>query len=385
MWDKINDISSGLKGITVIGSSDIASALIGTIFWLYLASLLGAEHYGQLSYFLSIASIASTVSLLGTENVISVYVSKKVKLEATIYLLPIVAGSIASLILYYYFSDLGITVYVLGAVIFGLASTELLAKGLFKSYSKYLLLTKILMVGLSIGLYHLIGIEGILLGVGLAFFLYIIRIYKGFRESKVNFSLIKPRMGFMVNSYAIQLVSSFNGSLDKIIIAPMVGFTLLGNYHLGIQFLSILHILPVIVYKYILPQDASGNPNKKLKQLTVISSIGIAIMGIVLAPTIIPLFLPKYTEAITIIQIMSISVIPSTINLMYTSKLLGNEKIRFILIGSGIYLGVLILSIISLGLSYGVNGMAMAIILSTSAETIFLYFINRIKEKDKST
>ncbi len=383
MWDKFNNVLS-LRGITFIGFSDIASALIGAIFWLYLASLLGAEHYGQLSYFLSIASIASTVSLLGTENMISVYIAKKIKLEATVYLIPIVAGSIASLILYYYFSDLGITVYVLGAVIFGLASTELLAKGLFKSYSKYLLLTKILMVGLSIGLYHLIGIEGILLGIGLAFFLYIIRIYKGFRESKVNFSLIKPRMGFMINSYVLQLVSSFNGSLDKIIIAPMLGFALLGNYHLGIQFLSILHILPGIVYKYVLPQDASGNPNKKLKQLTVISSIGIAIIGIVSAPTIIPWFLPKYTEAITIIQIMSISVIPSTVNLMYTSKLLGNEKIRFILIGSGIYLGVLISSIIVLGLSYGINGMAMAIIFSTSAETIFYYFVNRIKEKDKS-
>ena len=142
--------------------------------------------------------------------------------------------------------------------------------------------------------------------------------------------------------------------------------------------------MPGIVYKYVLPQDASGNPNKKLKQLTVISSIGISIMGIVLAPTIIPLFLPQYTEAITIIQIMSISVIPSTINLMYTSKLLGNEKIRFILIGSGIYLGALILSIIILGLSYGINGMAVAIILSTSTETIYYYFVNRIKEKDKS-
>ncbi len=383
MWDKFNNVLA-LRGITFIGSSDIASALIGTIFWLYLASLLGAEHYGQLSYFLSIASIASTVSLIGTENMISVYIAKKIKLEATIYLIPIVAGSIVSLILYYYFSDLGITVYVLGAVIFGLASAELLAKGLFKSYSKYLLLTKILMIVLSIGLYHLIGIEGILLGIGLAFFLYMIRIYKGFRESKVNFSLIKPRVGFMMNSYVLQLVGSFNGSLDKIIIAPMVGFALLGNYHLGIQFLSILHIMPGIVYKYVLPQDASGNPNKKLKQLTVISSIGISIMGIVLAPTIIPLFLPQYTEAITIIQIMSISVIPSTINLMYTSKLLGNEKIRFILIGSGIYLGALILSIIILGLSYGINGMAVAIILSTSTETIYYYFVNRIKEKDKS-
>ena len=88
-WDKIRNISSGLKGLTTIGASDIAGSGIGIIFWFYMASLLGAEQYGQLSYFLSIASIASTISLLGTENVISVYVAKSIKLEATIYLIPI--------------------------------------------------------------------------------------------------------------------------------------------------------------------------------------------------------------------------------------------------------------------------------------------------------
>ena len=381
MFDKIKNIS-GLRGVSIIGSSDIASSIIGAVFWLYLASLLGAENYGQLSYFLSIASIASTVSILGTDNVISVYIAKKIKLESTIFLIPIVAGSIASIILYFAFSDLGVTVYVLGAVIFGLASSEILAKGLFKAYSKYLLLTKILMVILSIGLYHIIGLEGVLLGIGLAFFVYLVRIYKGFRETKIDFSLIKPKAGFLVNSYALQLISAFNGSLDKLIIAPLVGFTLLGNYSLGLQFLSILHILPGIVYKYVLPQDASGKPNKKLKQLTVISSIGIAILGIVLGPIVIPLFLPQYTEAIAIIQIMSVSVIPSTINLMYTSKLLGNEKTKFLLMGSSIYLIILILGIIILGLTYGINGMAVAIIISTSAETCFYYFINKTKMKD---
>ncbi len=381
MFDKIKNIS-GLRGVSIIGSSDIASSIIGAVFWLYLASLLGAESYGQLSYFLSIASIASTASLLGTENAISVYIAKKIKLESTIFLIPIVAGSIASIILYFAFSDLGVTVYILGAVIFGLASSEILAKGLFKAYSKYLLLTKILMVILSIGLYHIIGLEGVLLGIGLAFFVYLVRIYKGFRETKIDFSLIKPKAGFLVNSYALQLIRAFNGSLDKLIIAPLVGFALLGNYHLGLQFLSILHILPGIVYKYVLPQDASGKPNKKLKQLTIISSIGIAILGIVLGPIVIPLFLPQYTEAIAIIQIMSVSVIPSTINLMYTSKLLGNEKTKYLLIGSGIYLIILILGIIILGLTYGINGMAVAIIISTSAETCFYYFINKTKMKD---
>ena len=190
-WDKIRNISSGLKGLTTIGASDIAGSGIGIIFWFYMASLLGAEQYGQLSYFLSIASIASTISLLGTENVISVYVAKSIKLEATIYLIPIITGSVAALILFFVFSNLGISVYVLGAIIVGLASSEILAKGLYKSYSKYLLMQKILMIGLSIGLYYIIGINGVLLGIGLAFFLYLIRIYKGFRESRIDFSLVR--------------------------------------------------------------------------------------------------------------------------------------------------------------------------------------------------
>lgn len=379
MWDKIKNYS-GIKEVTIIGSSDIAGSLIGTIFWFYMASLLGAENYGQLSYFLSIASIASTISLLGTENMISVYIPKSVKIESTIYLIPIIVGSIAAVILYFLFSDLGVSVYVLGAIILGLAMSEILAKGLFRSYAKYLLLQKILMVILSIGLYHIIGLDGVLLGIGFTFFLYLVRIYKGFRETKIDFSLIKPRVKFLANSYILNLVSTFNGSLDKLIIVPLVGFTLLGNYQLGIQFISMMNILPAIVYKYVLPQDASGKPNKKLKQITVLSSAGIAILGIVLAPILIPFLFPKYTETITIIQIMSISLIPTTMNLMYVSKFLGNEKIKFILVGSGVYLIILISSIVSLGISFGINGMAAALVLSASAETIFYYVINRIKE-----
>jgi len=382
MCGKINDISSGLKGITVIGSSDIAGRVIGAVFWFYLVSLLGTEHYGQLSYFLSIASIASTVSLLGTENAISVYVAKNVKLESTIYLFPIIISSIAAVILYFLFSNLGVSVYVLGAVILGLAMSEILAKGLFQSYAKYLLLQKILMVVLSIGLYHIIGIDGILFGIGLAFFIYLVRIYKGFRETEIDFSLIRPRFKFLVNSYILNLVGTFNGTLDKLIIAPLVGFALLGNYQLGIQFISMMVILPAIVYKYVLPQDANGKPNIKLKQITVLSSVGISVLGIVLAPIIVPLLFPKFTEAIAIIQIMSISLIPTTMNLMYTSKFLGNEKIKIVFIGSIIYLIILISAIVSLGISFGINGMAIAMVLSTSSETIFYFMVNRFKENN---
>ena len=380
-WNKIRDITNGLRGLTTIGVSDIVGSGIGVIFWFYMAALLGAQHYGEIAYFISIASIASTISLLGTENVISVYVPKKVQLESTIYLLTIVIGMIAALVLFFMFSNIGISAYVLGAIIIGLGGSEILAKRMYNSYAKYLITQKILMVVLSIGLYQIIGVNGVILGLGLSFFPYLIRIYKGFRESKIDFSLLKPRTGFMINSYILNLSGTFTGSIDKLIIVPLVGFVLLGNYHLGIQFVAILTILPSIVYKYILPRDSSGISNIKIKQATVVISIGLAGLGIILSPIIIPIMFPEYKEAIGIIQIMSISVIPSTINLMFVSKFLATERNIVVLISSGIHMVILILFILLFVEPLGINGVALALVLATSIESVYYYVINKIKRK----
>ena len=136
--------------------------------------------------------------------------------------------------------------------------------------------------------------------------------------------------------------------------------------------------MPGIVYQYILPRDSSGESNKKLKKLTITVSITLAGLGFVLAPIILPILFPKFTEAIQVIQIVSISVVPSTINLIYISKFLGNELSKIVLIGSGIFLAVQITSIFVLGELLGVNGVAIALVLGTSSEAIFLVSVNRL-------
>ena len=195
------------------------------------------------------------------------------------------------------FFNFGVSLYIVGYTIFGLASSEILGRKLYKDYSKYLITQKILFVGFALGFYFLMGPSGVIVGFGLSFFPYVTRIYKGFKESKLDLSSLKPRFGFMMNSYALDLSRTFSGNTDKLFVAPLLGFSLLGNYQLGIQFLSLLGMIPTIVYQYILPHDASGNPNKKLKKLTVIVSVILAVSGIFLAPKVLPLFFPKFTEA----------------------------------------------------------------------------------------
>ena len=263
-------------------------------------------------------------------------------------------------------------------MIFSLATAEILGKKQYRNYSTYLVTQKILMVGFALFFYYYMGLEGVILGIGLSFFPYLTRIYKSLRKDKLDFSLIRPRIGFIMNSYVLDLTRTFSGYTDKLIVAPLFGFAILGNYQLGIQVLAILTILPGIVYQYILPRDSSGDSNKKLKKLTITVSIILAGLGFILAPIILPILFPKFTEAIEVIQIVSISVIPSTINLMYISKFLGNELSKIVLIGSGIFLAVQIISIFVLGELIGVNGVAIALVLGSSSEAIFLVSVNRL-------
>ncbi len=376
--DKIKVIFTRFGGLATLGFGNIVSAGISAIFWFYLASLLSAESYGQVSYFIAIASISGTISFLGAGNTIIVYTAKGEKIQPPIYFISIISSAITLIAVFVIFSHIGVSLYILGYVIFGLATSELLGKKQHGSYAKYLITQKILMTGFAIPLYYFLGVEGVILGIALSFFPYTIRIYKSFKESKMDFKLIKPRFAFMMNSYALDLSRTFSGSTDKLLILPMFGFAILGNYQLGIQFLMILTIIPSIVYQFILPEDSSGNSNNKLKKYTIIFSIILAFLGITLSPFVLPALFPKFNDAIEVVQIISLSIIPSTINLIYISKFLGKGLSKIVLMGSGVFLLIQITSIFILGPIFGVNGIAVALLIGTSAEAIFLIIMNRV-------
>ena len=380
-FDRLKDLFLQLKGLTTIGLTDIGSSAISAVFWFYMASTLGAKDYGQISYFLSIASIASSVSMTGASNTLMVYTAKNVKIQSAIYVISISTAIIASMVVFFLFQNFGISLYIIGSVIFGLASAEILGNKNYNAYSRFLVTQKILMVIFSIVLYYLIGIEGVIIGIALGYFPYIIRIYDGFKKSKIEFNTLKSKFGFLMNSFILNLSNAFSGSIDKIIIAPLLGFTLLGNYQLGIQLLGVLQLLPNIAFKYMLPQEAGGNQNKRLKFLIIVIAAILTNCGIFLSPIIIPVLFTKYTNVVGVIQILSVSLIPMAVGIGYQSKFLSMEKSNVILISAGIYLATQITLILILGKIYGVNGMAASFVLATCAECAFYVFVSKFNKK----
>ena len=66
------------KGLGMIGSADIIGAAITGIFWLSIASLIDVKEYGELHYFMGIAGLAYVITLIGTQNTVTVYSAKKI-------------------------------------------------------------------------------------------------------------------------------------------------------------------------------------------------------------------------------------------------------------------------------------------------------------------
>ena len=371
------------KDLTSIGVAGIVTTIIGGIFWLFMASILGAEKYGEVSYLISIGVIASTFALAGNVNTLIVYRAKGEKIQTAIFFVSIITSIVVSIVLFLIVNNIEIGVYVMGYVIFSLIIALLQGEKKFRKYAILLITQKILMVGLSFGMFCLIGFQGIIFGIALSFLPYSFILYKEFKKTKIDLSILKKRSGFMINDFTLNIAGALHGSFDKIIIAPILGFTILGNYQLGIQFVSVMTIIPLMIFNYTLPNDATGNSNILIKKIIIIVSVVLAILSIVLAPIVLPHIFPEYENAIEIIQIMSISVIPITIIMNYVSKFLGSGNSKIVIIGTGIYVGIQITTIFLLTDLFGVNGTASSIVIANAAHAVYFVLIDRFTKISK--
>jgi len=365
----------------MVGVGTITANGISALFWLYMASLLGSEDYGEVNYFISIAIIATTIALVGAAPTITVYTAKGQKVAPILFVLTSLSGILISVIIFFIFDSIGTSLLILGGIIFSVITSELLGKGFYKNYGKILVLQKVLMVILTIGFYYIWDLEGVLLGIALSYFPFIYLAYKGLVSGKIELGILKSKKFFMINSFSLELSRIFGGNVDKLIIAPLFGFMLLGNYQLGIQFFLMMSILPSIVYQYSVRQDSKGITNYGLKKITIILSVILSVISFIISPYLIPSLFPKFLDAIQVIQIVSFALIPKTINLMYSSYLIGKEQTKIILIGAGIYLITQISLIVILGEIFGINGIASSLIIALSIESIFLHFAKRHIEK----
>ena len=372
-FDNLKEYFLQAKNLTAVGISNVIANGISGIFWIYLASLLGVEGYGELGYLLAIMGTIGSLASFGTINTLIVYVSKGEKIQATIFFIVLISATIIGIISYFVFQNEAIAIYPLGYVIFSSVLFDLLGRKSFVNYGKYMIIQRVIMVSLALLLYQQYGINGIVLGYSLSFFPFIFLMYRGFKESRIDFSILRGKTIFVTNNYVTHVLKIIYLNIDKLMIFPLFGSMVLGPYQLGFQIFSIAMLLPNIVIQYTLPHDAIGAKNIKLKKIAVIVCIIITVLAILGAPIIIPEIFPEFKESVEVVQIMSLALIPSSLSVLYSSELLGSERSKIVLFGAIIGISVIVIGIFTLGKHYGLVGLTASFVIAKIAEFLFLH------------
>ena len=371
----LSSVASAHKGLLLIGSSGIIGSAISAAFWLLVASLLSVEEYGEISYFIAIASLG-ICCIVGSPQTLTVYSTKHPKIIPTLLLLTLIFAGIGSLIAFLIVQRFEIITLIFSFIVLEASLTLLLGKKLYSKYSKFLLTQKILQFVIGISLSFSLGLNGVLIGIALANFSLIPIFYKELRYYKIDLSLLKPKKEFIINNEVIYLISVFRRDIDKIIIVPILGFTVLGNFALTLQFFAIMMIISSISFEYLLPKDVGGEKNANLKKFLILVSVLIALSGFFFSPYFIENFFTKFNESIIPIQIASFCVIPSTISMILFSKILALEKSRFLIIANLVQLCAILIGTIYLGILYSIIGVTVAFILGNTIYAITLAIIN---------
>ena len=362
----------GIKEILSLSVGDYGGAIIVSAFWFLLAFLISPEEYGEIHYFIGIAGLAFSISLLTTQETIVVYTAKNVKLAPTLFLISLIAGGIAAVVITALFSRVDSSFLLLGFIVNDLAIGYIVGKKLFTKYPKYFLLQKSLTFVLGISFFYLFGVEGIIFAIALSYGHFLFIIAKVFRTSSIDFSLLKKHRGFIGNNYFMNVSGAVRSHIDKIIIVPLIGFEILGNYALALQIYAVLMIFSNIIYRYALPHDASGTSTRKIKLIGLSYAVGVSMLGFTILPLIVPQIFEKFSDIGPAIQIISLAIIPTTIGLFYTSQILGREKSSVILASRILGSISIIAMLVVLAPLYGMVGAASAFVLSALVGCVFL-------------
>ena len=363
---------NNLRGLSFIGGADIIGSIIASAFWFFLASQISPDEYGEIQYFIAIATVASAFVIIAPQSSMTVFSAKNLKLESTFYFISLILTIIASFIIMILFYKLDVIFLLFGYVLNILAIGQLLGKKSFSSYSKYHLSQKILTAVLGILFLQFYGSDGIIIALSLSYALFIIIAFKEIKNTKIVFSSIKSHSKFIFNNYVIEILTKLNGHFYKFLIVPILGFGILGEFTLAQQLVNVGMIFTLIVFKFTLSHDSSGQENIQLKKVTILVSVLISILGFIFGPLIVSTFFPEYIEIIDVVKIISFSIIPMSLTKIFTSKLLGNEKNNRIVLSKIISIILFIITIVIFTPEYGLIALAFGYLFSVIIETICL-------------
>ena len=367
------------RNFSFVALGQIVGTGLQAIFYFSLAALLDPENFGEMSYWISIAGTFALIARFGLAQTVTVYQAKNNHLlTGQANILAFITSGVAALILVPF--DVFAAALSFTMSLFVMNQNNLLGLKKYKRYMWINIVKNILIVIAPISLYFVLDIPGILLGMAISNLLASSDYLRLLKFKLKSFAELTGKYKVLIHNFGLDASVNLPRMIDKVLIAPLFGFGFVGIHQFNIQILFALEILPITLYSFLLPEESSGQSHRKINYLVVIVSGLLALLVIVLAPLIIPQLFPKYVEGILPLQLMVISIIPMAISYILSAKLQAMES-KTIGYSSIIRIGVLLGLIVLLGEQLGLIGLALAVLISISLNTIFLYLLYNKKQR----
>lgn len=366
---KLKGLVQNNSGLAYVSMGFGANTILGGLFWFYFASIIEVESYGLISYWIASTQIITTLGVFGLGVTLTTYVAKGMKeivsqVRAAILLSSIVFGIATHLI----FGNLSLDFVVIGTMFYTIATSEMLGTKRYREFGIVNASQKVLQIGISLLLVPQGEIEGILIGIAASYMITSYRFYSVFKSLSFHFNLLLQRKQFILSSFGQEIIRISSLALDKIFIGAIFGYTILGMYSLAIQILLVLATVPNIMFAYLLPHDASGNTQKKLKIFGIAVSSFMAIMMAFWGPLLLEKLFPKFVDTPEIIRIVSFAIIPMTLSSVISSMILGKEKAQLMIASAIVLLASQFSLIYILGQMLSFEGIAIALLLAYCIE-----------------
>jgi len=372
--------SDSIKNFSYVGIARMTTIGIGAIFYLVIAALLEPERYGELNIIIALAGTFSIISLFGLNLSTQVYNAKeKFEISRQITTLFVVFTTVAALILVVF--DPLAALLCVAMSFFAMNQSSLLGLTQYKKFMIFSILKSVSFFIIPLLLYFVFGIYGIIFGMAIGNFIGSIPFFKNL--SFRSFTGLKNNFKVLVNNFGVHAGGTLPFMLDKLLIAPLFGFFIVGIYAFNLQVFFALSVLPGILFQYLVSEESTGVRHRKLSLIVVLASVILTIIVIILAPVLVPIFYPLYAEGIESLQILAITIIPMSIGVIFSSRLLGQESTRIGLTAI-VRIGIMLILIVVLGEIYGLVGLSVAVLVSQCANTLFLYLLYQ-KNKEKTS
>jgi O-antigen/teichoic acid export membrane protein len=340
-----------------------------------LAAIQNVNDYGQINYVIAIGSLSASISLLGLNTAVTTLLPKgNLRFGIQANQLILVSCTICAIIASFYSWIL--VFFVFGMSFWMMTSYELLGIRQYRKYALNVIGARGSQLILSLVLFQYFDTTGIIMGFIISFFLFSTKYISTFSKFSKEFGEIKRHFKTSLHLYSYNLSNALLLYLDKIIIAPIFGYAILGYYQLGFQFLMFFSMIPISFYQYLVPEEAIGINKNKLRLYGICLSIVLAIVLIVCSPFIIMTFFPNYISSINSMRILSLGIIPMMSIGILNSRFLSLHKTKYIIMGSAIYQCLQISLMIYLGNKLNIDGISLAVVIALSAQALALIYAN---------